>query len=104
MNKRERAKELLGELLEKACQGLEQEEKDSKSLFFCRGELVGSVVQLGEDRLAVSVYSQKIDDPIHKEFLNRVKETFEGQILEHGTKLSSGVEQNFYYTYVHVKL
>ncbi len=104
MSKKERAKELLESVLEERCPQLEKEDKEQKHLFFCKGELVGTVAQIDEDKLALTVYSPKMGDPIHKEFLKEVKETFDGDILEEGTKLSSGVEQNFYYTYVHVKL
>ncbi len=99
----ERMRKILKEVLGRRCSELSEEERDGKVLFFCNEELVGSVVLLG-NILAATVYSLKVSDPIHKEFLSEVEREFKDSVLEKGTKLSTGVEQNFYYTYVHVKL
>jgi hypothetical protein len=101
---KERAKELVEELLKERCDRLSAEEKDRKVLFFCGDELVGSVIPLDEGKLALTVYSPKLSDSVHREFLAKSKEVFGNKLIEGATKLSSGVEQNFYYTYVHVKL
>ncbi|WP_457601208.1 hypothetical protein [Hydrogenivirga sp.] len=104
MNRSERALELLRKVLKSRCKELVEEEKDRRHLFFCENELVGSVVRIDEDTLAVTVYSPKMSDPLHKEFVSVAEETFGEDITESGTKLSSGIDQNFYYTYLHVKL
>ena len=104
VNRWEKIKALLEELLKERCPELEREEESDKVLFFCRGELYGSMAKLGEDRFAATVYSEKMSNPLHREFIRRAKEFLKGDVLEADTKLSSGVEQNFYYTYLHVKL
>ena len=101
---RERLEKLIEELLKGRCSGLAKEVEGDKTLFFCENELVGSVAKIGEETLAGTVYSYSIGDSIHKEFLKAAREEFGDSIEEEGTKLSSGVDQNFYYTYVHVKL
>lgn len=63
------------------CSKIEEERSEEKTLFYCGGELAGSVVLLDE-----------------------AKKVFGRDLLEKGTKLSTGVEQNFYYSYIHVKL
>ncbi len=100
----EETKALIEELLKERCPELKREEESDRVLFFCRGELYGSMAKLGEDRFAATVYSEKMSNPLHREFIRRAKEFLKGDVLEADTKLSSGVEQNFYYTYLHVKL
>jgi len=99
----DRLEELVEETVKGRCEDLQREEKDGKVLFFCKEELIGSVVPM-EGFVAGTVYSEKFSDPIHKEFLSKVKERFKEKVKEAGTKLSGGIDQNFYYTYVHVKL
>jgi len=101
---RDNLEKILEGILKKKCSELTKERVKNKTLFFCRGELAGSVVELSEDTLAGTVYSNSIGDSIHKEFLEIVRDEFGGRIKEEGTRTSSGVDQNFYYTYVHVKL
>lgn len=98
-----RLEKLVEETIRERCEDLQREEKDGKVLFFCKEELVGSVVPM-EGLVAGTVYSEKFSDPVHKEFIAKVKEEFKEKVQESGTKLSGGVDQNFYYTYVHVKL
>ncbi len=101
---REKLEKLLEGLLGERCADLIREEEGDKTLFFCQKELVGSVVRIGEDKLAGTVYSYSIGDSLHKEFLELAREELGERIEEEGTRTSSGVDQNFYYTYVHVKL
>ncbi len=102
--KLKKAKKLLKETLSQTCPNLEEETKDDKYLLFCNNELVGSLVKLDEDKLALTVYAPKISDPLHKNFLEKAKETFKNDLLNSGTKLSTGIEGNFYYTFVHIFL
>ena len=101
---RERVEKLLEKLLRERCSDLAEEKGVDRTLFFCKGELVGSVVRIEEDRLAGTVYSYSLGDSLHKEFLELVRGELGDRIEGEGTKTSSGVDQNFYYTYVHVKL
>ena len=101
---REKIEKLLERLLRERCPDLFKEKEGDKTLFFCKGELVGSVVRIEEDKLAGTVYSYSIGDSLHKEFLELTRGELGDRIEEEGTKTSSGVDQNFYYTYVHVKL
>jgi len=102
--KEERAEALLEEILRERCESLEKEKREDRTLFFCRDELVGSTAPINEETLAVTVYTKSLGDSIHKKLVEKGKELFNGDIKREGTKLSSGVEGNFYYTFLHVKL
>ena len=102
MNRRE-AEELLKKLLSEKC-SLEIERKDKRTLFYCKGELVGSAVELDKEVLALSVYGKSLSDPIHKEFLSTAKESFKDKLIKEGTRESSGFEESFHYSFVNVKL
>ncbi len=103
-DRRRELEETIRKVLEGKCNKIEEERSEEKTLFYCGGELAGSVVLLDEEILAGTVYSQKISDSVHREFLDEAKKVFGRDLLEKGTKLSTGVEQNFYYSYIHVKL
>jgi len=104
VNRWEKTTEILEKLLRERCPELKREESGDRILFFCKGELYGSVIKIDEEKFAATIYLEKMSDPLHKEFMKRAEELLNGNILEANTKLSSGVEQNFYYTYLHVKL
>lgn len=101
---KDKLEKILEDILRERCPELSKEGEKDRTLFFCENELVGSVIELDEDTLAGTVYSYSLSDKVHKEFLELAKKELGERIEEEGTKPSSGVDQNFYYTYVHVKL
>ncbi len=100
---KERVKNLLKELISKECSQITEEKKEGKILFFCGSYLMGSITNITEGLTAVSFYSKSVKDPLIYKFLEKMEKEFGSYIIEKGTKISSGVEDNFYYTYVHLK-
>jgi len=87
------------EFLKRFCTSLEEKKEGDKSLFFCKNKLLGAIVPLDEEKLAVTVYGYKLSDPLLKEFPEALKEKFGNRVLEQGVKMSGALNENFYYAY-----
>ncbi|GAB6065964.1 hypothetical protein JCM9492_10560 [Aquifex pyrophilus] len=90
--------------LKNYCTKLEKKEENNKFLFFCHNYLIGSVVLLDDEKVATTVYSSKIGDEILRNFLKKVKERFNGEVIEQGIKMSGVLNENFYYAYNWISL
>lgn len=103
MRNREGLEKLLRDLLSERCPDLAVEKKEGKTLLYCGNYLIGSVVELDERLTAATVYADSMADPLHGEFIRTVTEHFASSVVEKNTRLSGGIEGNFYYTYVHLR-
>jgi len=104
MEKLEEVAKFTEDYLKKYCSGLEKKRENTKFLFFCHNYLIGSVVLLGDEKLAATVYSPKIGDEILRNFLKQIKEKFNGKVIEQGIKMSGALNENFYYAYNWISL
>jgi len=102
MGNLQEAELVLKELLRESCPELQVERKGNKTLFYCGNDLRGSTVRLDEEKTALTVYTDRMGDPLIKRFVREVHRHFAGRVLAEGTKPSGGIEGSFYYTYVHL--
>ncbi|NPB08544.1 MAG: hypothetical protein GXN96_06410 [Aquificae bacterium] len=101
---RNEVREFLREFLKKYCERLEEKEEGEKLLFFCQNRLIGAVIPLDEEKLAVTVYGYKLSDPLLREFPKALREKFGERLIEQGVKMSGALNENFYYAYNWLKL
>lgn len=92
------------EYLKNYCPKLEEKKEHNKYLFFCGNYLLGSTVLLDEEKIATTVYSGKAGDPIIRNFLHKIKEKYNGKVIEQGVKMSGALNENFYYGYNWISL
>jgi len=104
MERLEKVAKFTEEYLKPYCKKLEVKKELNKYLFFCGNYLLGSTVQIDENRVATTVYSAMAGDKILREFLKAVKEKFNGKVKEQGINMSHALDEEFYYAYNHIEV